>query len=144
MSRAAPNKRTGAVRLFIYGSLLPGQYNHFVAEPFVLQAFPGQVRGKLADAGCYPALVIGSGGIVRGLWMDIAREGLPAIDELEEFFGIEEKNDYERVWVTDAENPAVEGWVYAWTDARGFPLTEEEWWPDVIRDKQDNNEKRQR
>jgi hypothetical protein len=76
--------------------------------------------------------------------MDIAREGLPAIDELEEFFGIEEKNDYERVWVTDAENPGVQGWVYVWTDARGFPLTDKEWWPDIIRDKQDNSEKRQR
>jgi len=124
---------TGAdrVRVFVYGSLLPGEYNHGTVRPYVLGAIPGKVRGRLADVGPYPALILGTEGLVRGLWMEVRREGLARLDELEEFYGIEESNDYERVWLADADDPSMQGWGYAWSDDRGFPLADAEWWPDA-------------
>jgi gamma-glutamylcyclotransferase (GGCT)/AIG2-like uncharacterized protein YtfP len=123
------------IRLFVYGSLLPGLSNHFVIEPYLSGARAGRVRGRLVDAGDYPALLLDSVRFVRGMWMDIAREGIAAIDGLEEFHGIEEPNDYERVWISDADDPAISGWVYIWTDSRGYPIIEGEWWPDAVGDR---------
>lgn len=124
----------GTVRVFAYGSLLPGLGNYAVVEPYLLSAAPGAVRGRLVDAGPYPALLLdGSDHIVRGLWMEIAREGLGALDELEDFYGIEELNDYERVRLADAYQPELTGWGYVWTESRGFPVVEAQWWPDVLR-----------
>ena len=40
---------------------------------------------------------------IRGLWIDVDARGLIHMDGLEGFLGIEEINDYERVWVTDLE-----------------------------------------
>lgn len=180
-------------RVFVYGSLLPGMANHGVAAPHVLSAVPGRVRGRLVDAGPYPALLwspgeagerggtvagCGNGGtrcgrearrgagagnavregagkgavktagaeagetdadsagkgavsqpVVKGMWLTVTDAGLAAMDRLEEFFGVEEVNDYERVWVTDAEDASVAGWAYVWTDARGFPVVDADWWP---------------
>ncbi|MFC4601671.1 gamma-glutamylcyclotransferase family protein [Cohnella hongkongensis] len=122
------------VRVFVYGSLLPGQCHHDVVKPYLHSVAPGAVRGRLVDAGPYPALLPdGSDRIVRGAWLEISREGLTALDELEDFRGIEELNDYERVWLTDAHRPSLAGWGYIWPEARGFPFAEAEEWPDVLR-----------
>ncbi|MBW5446974.1 gamma-glutamylcyclotransferase [Cohnella sp. CFH 77786] len=126
---------SGTVRVFVYGSLLPGMSNHGVIEPYVRASEPGRVRGRLIDCGPYPALLLDGNRLVRGMWMEVAREGLPALDALEEFLGIEEENDYERVWIRDADHPAVSGWVYVWTEPRGLPEAQGDWWPDVWADK---------
>jgi hypothetical protein len=55
--------------------------------------------------------------------------------KLEGFLGIEEKNDYERVWASDVDHPERSGWVYIWTDSRGCPEIATDWWPDWVRDK---------
>ncbi|TFE28218.1 gamma-glutamylcyclotransferase [Cohnella luojiensis] len=121
------------IRVFVYGSLLPGLSNHGVIAPYLKTVTAGRIRGRLVDYGPYPALLLGSGGFVRGMWMEVAPEGLPALDELEGFIGIEEENDYERVWVTDEDDPSLFGWVYIWTDHRGCPFVDGDWWPDVTK-----------
>ncbi|SFJ01744.1 Uncharacterized conserved protein YtfP, gamma-glutamylcyclotransferase (GGCT)/AIG2-like family [Paenibacillus sp. UNC496MF] len=122
-------------RVFIYGSLLPGQPNHAVAAAHIRQAVSGVVRGRLVDCGAYPALVRdglahAQGSRVRGLWITVGDRGLQAMDALEEYNGIEEENDYDRVWTADAEAPARSGWVYVWEGPRGCPAIQDDNWPD--------------
>lgn len=115
------------IPVFVYGTLLVGEANHHVVAPYVLSARPGVVRGKLYDAGGYPALVLsGSGGsrMVEGEWLVIRPEGLPPLDALEEYEGPGGNNDYERVWIRDGVCEEREGWVYVWTHSRGCPLIE--------------------
>ncbi|MGG1312605.1 gamma-glutamylcyclotransferase family protein [Cohnella laeviribosi] len=126
-----------SVRLFVYGTLLPDFEGFKLIEPYLLTApVPGRVRGRLVDAGAYPALVLGETkekGNVKGLWYEIRREALAELDAYEEFHGIEEPNDYERVWVSDAERPEVSGWAYVWADSRGLRFASADFWPDVCR-----------
>ena len=68
------------------------------------------------------------------MWFEITREGLARADEYEEFYGIEESNDYERIRMTDADRPDVSGWVYVWTNDRGLPPAGVDWWPDKGKD----------
>ncbi len=46
------------ISVFVYGTLLVGESNHYVAEPFLLSVQPGAVRGRLYDVGHYPALAL--------------------------------------------------------------------------------------
>jgi gamma-glutamylcyclotransferase (GGCT)/AIG2-like uncharacterized protein YtfP len=98
----------------------------------LLSVKPGNVRGRLVNVGPYPAMLLEATGIVRGMWMEIILTGLPALDALEEFSGIEESNDYERVWITDADDLTLSGWVYIWTETRGFPYLEDDGWPNIF------------
>ncbi|PZD94821.1 gamma-glutamylcyclotransferase [Paenibacillus sambharensis] len=118
-------------QVFVYGSLLPGLANHPVAAPYIRGSRQGSVRGQLVDAGNYPALIRvqpAAGRIVQGQWITVCRNGLAALDRLEEFYGLEEWNDYERVWVSDAMLPRQQGWVYVWPSLRGCPLIEGDSW----------------
>ncbi|MFC4810759.1 gamma-glutamylcyclotransferase family protein [Paenibacillus sp. GCM10023250] len=122
-------------RMFVYGSLLPGQSNHAVAAGHIRQAVPGVVHGRLVDCGAYPALVRdglaqAQGAHVRGLWITVGDRGLRAMDALEEYEGAEEVNDYARVWTADAEFPDRAGWVYVWEGPRDRPAIRETYWPD--------------
>ncbi|GIO13942.1 hypothetical protein J19TS2_34970 [Cohnella xylanilytica] len=131
------------MNLFVYGTLLPQFKQHGLIRAYVKPgARPGRVRGRLVDVGEYPALVPGRlapEGFVRGIWFDIDREGLAVADEYEQFAGIEEDNDYERVWIADADDPSLRGWTYAWSDARGRPYEAGEWWPDIRQAKLEGN-----
>ncbi|WP_364143768.1 gamma-glutamylcyclotransferase family protein [Paenibacillus sp. LPE1-1-1.1] len=123
------------INVFIYGSLLPGQSNHEVVSAYAASSKPGRISGRLVDCGAYPAAVrdeiaFGRNSIIRGLWITVDREGLAAMDRLEEFYGAEELNDYERIWVRDAADRKVSGWVYVWESDRGSPSVEEDYWPD--------------
>ena len=124
-----------AIDVFIYGSLLPGFDNHPVVAPHIRASGPGRIAGRLVDCGPYPALLRDAeaarcGSFVRGLWIAVTAEGLRRMDELEEFYGIEEHNDYERVWAVDADTPERSGWVYVWESPRGCPPIPEDYWPD--------------
>jgi gamma-glutamylcyclotransferase (GGCT)/AIG2-like uncharacterized protein YtfP len=124
---------TRTVRVFVYGTLLPGESNHGVAAPWLLVAQPGEVSGRLVDCGAWPALVRGGeamAGRVRGMWLTVGPEALGAMDELEDFVGPESPNGYERIWVRDASGRPLEGWVYVWPDARGLPYMDVDYWPD--------------
>jgi gamma-glutamylcyclotransferase (GGCT)/AIG2-like uncharacterized protein YtfP len=123
-----------SVRVFVYGTLLPGESNHAVAARWMLDARPGAVCGRLVDCGAWPALVRGGGaaseGRVRGMWLTVRPEALADLDALEDFAGPESPNDYERIWVRDASGQPLEGWVYVWPDARGLPFMDVDYWPD--------------
>ncbi|MFD0671557.1 gamma-glutamylcyclotransferase [Cohnella sp. GCM10027633] len=126
---------TGIESVFVYGSLLPGLHNYGVVSSHVVAAREGRVRGRLVDAGRYPALLPDSSRTVRGIWLDVSIDALPALDELEGFSGIEETNDYERIWTTDADRPEQCGWLYVWTESRGCPPVDSDWWPEAARGK---------
>lgn len=95
------------------------------------------IAGRLVDVGAYPAAVRDqsartNGAVIEGLWLTIDRAGLAVLDELEEFSGIEEANDYERVWVQDDKNSKLEGWVYIWPSDRGCSAVPGSSWPDYL------------
>lgn len=119
--------------VFIYGSLLPGHSNHHVIASHITAFEPGEIEGCLVDVGPYPAAVRSGRngtGRIRGVWIAVGREGLAAMDALEEFSGMEEMNDYDRVWVSDIADPTMEGWVYVWESNRGYPTIPDDNWPD--------------
>ncbi|EXX88382.1 gamma-glutamylcyclotransferase family protein [Paenibacillus darwinianus] len=125
--------QTERYRVFIYGSLLPGMSNHIVVSDYIEAVVPGRIEGRLVDCGAYPALIRSAkanGRSVRGLWIEVGRAGLAAMDALEQFGGIEETNDYERVWAQDLDRPEQAGWVYVWEGTRGFPDVRADFWPD--------------
>lgn len=98
-------------RVFVYGTLLVGEENHFVAAPYIRNIQPGKVKGRLYNVGAYPALVVEEEGEVIGEWFTVTEEGLQAMDELEEYEEGGQHNEYERVWIKDLEQP-IEGYVY--------------------------------
>ncbi|KRE41188.1 gamma-glutamylcyclotransferase family protein [Paenibacillus sp. Soil522] len=128
---------TQQILVFIYGSLLPGHSNHYIVSSYVQCYKPGQIAGRMVDCGAYPAAVRDSAArqcnsIIRGQWITVDRQGLAAMDALEEFYGIEEQNDYHRIWVFDSVNRSVSGWVYVWDTSRGFPAIADAYWPDFF------------
>ncbi|GMK41820.1 gamma-glutamylcyclotransferase [Paenibacillus sp. CCS19] len=129
------------IRVFVYGSLLPGEHNHHVVSPYIAHSVPGRVAGRLVDVGSYPALVRDAtaqqqGSITRGLWLSIPSKALSVLDELEDFSGWEESNDYDRIWVRDVDNPSIQGWVYVWESDRGCPSVDGVNWPEYYALKQ--------
>ncbi len=111
----------GIVDVFVYGTLMVGEANHRIAAPYVVSVEQGTVRGRMYDAGDYPALVIDPGGIiVEGEWLTVEAEALAAMDELEDYRGPGADNDYDRVWISDVSGKRS-GWVYVWHDSRGCP-----------------------
>ncbi|MFC5449586.1 gamma-glutamylcyclotransferase family protein [Paenibacillus aestuarii] len=112
------------ISVFVYGTLMVGESNHAVAAPYVVSVQPGAVHGELYNVGAYPALLLISaeGGKLQqviGEWLEVTEEGLAAMDELEDYYGPGEANEYERVFVRDV-NGLREGWVYVWEDISGL------------------------
>lgn len=138
IERSGLDEQEPLVRLFVYGTLLPGFAGYRLLEPYLRGTpLPGRVRGRLVDAGAYPALVPATGGedrFVRGLWCELSGAALAEIDAYEEFYGIEETNDYERVWVRDADRPDCAGWTYIWPDSRGLAFADFDAWADKYQD----------
>jgi Uncharacterized conserved protein len=129
------------IRVFIYGSLLPGEHNDHVVKDEIRHSRPGRVAGRLVDVGSYPALVrdsIASQNAMAtwGLWITIPLNALASLDMLEDFYGWEEANDYDRIWVQDLDNREDEGWVYVWDTDRGCPPVDTSYWPDYYSSKQ--------
>lgn len=122
------------ISVFIYGTLLPGQSNHHVVSSYIKGTSEGQIFGRMVDCGHYPAAVRDEIAkqnycLIRGQWIIVNREGLISMDRLEEFFGVEEQNDYERIWVSDKLDNRISGWVYVWSSSRGCPAIKENYWP---------------
>jgi gamma-glutamylcyclotransferase (GGCT)/AIG2-like uncharacterized protein YtfP len=77
-----PDDSTQHVRLFVYGTLMPGHGNHRRIERFVLRARPGRITGILVDLGAFPALVPGDG-LVEGVLLEIDPSALSITDQIE-------------------------------------------------------------
>jgi gamma-glutamylcyclotransferase (GGCT)/AIG2-like uncharacterized protein YtfP len=100
-------------RLFVYGTLAPGDDAWPVLAPWTIGAPRADaVRGRLYDTRRgYPAAVFGhAGGLVHGYVVDLDRDRAPAaLAALDRYEG----PDYERVVVrTEARVTAC---AYAWT-----------------------------
>ncbi len=116
------------IPLFVYGTLLSGAENHEKVEPYVIRIRSGKVKGRLVDAGGYPALLLDTiETLVVGEWIDLKHGALPVLDEFEGYYGVGKVNDYERVWLRDAEIDE-EGWVYIWRSDRGCKSIQEGDW----------------
>jgi iron complex transport system substrate-binding protein len=109
-------------RLFVYGSLMTGQWNHGLLAPFVRACQPARApRMKLYPVTPdYPGMVEGDGE-VRGelVELDPARldEAMAVLDELEDYFGPgNPSNEYDRVQVPvqTADGAWVHAWAYLW------------------------------
>ncbi|NJP37310.1 gamma-glutamylcyclotransferase [Alkalicoccus luteus] len=73
------------MKLFVYGTLMTGEGNHFFLTKARRLADRARVKGDLYDTGFgYPALVRGDGDVWGELY-EVTSELLPAIDELEGF-----------------------------------------------------------
>lgn len=69
-------------KLFVYGTLMPGESNYGLIERHVRSARPGSIKGVLVDLGAFPALIPGDG-IVRGMLLELASEAIEITDRLE-------------------------------------------------------------
>lgn len=49
-------------RVFVYGTLLTAESNHYVAKLHIWQIRQGKVRGLLYNVGEYPALILDNAG----------------------------------------------------------------------------------
>ncbi|GIM46514.1 hypothetical protein DNHGIG_20630 [Collibacillus ludicampi] len=76
------------INVFVYGTLLTGERNHRVAEPYICSVQPGRVRGRLYDVGVFSALVLDETDRgIEGEWFDLEEEGLSVLDRLEGYHG---------------------------------------------------------
>lgn len=111
------------ISVFVYGTLLVGEGNHFVAASFVQSVQSGAIYGRLYDVGPYPALLLTEGNAeqhVVGEWLEVTEEGLQAMDVLEGYYGPgASNNEYDRVWIRDV-NGQREGWVYIYPSVAGL------------------------
>jgi gamma-glutamylcyclotransferase (GGCT)/AIG2-like uncharacterized protein YtfP len=105
-------------RVFTYGTLMTGESNHYVIQPFLVAVEPAILSGMvmLLAAPHYPGIVPGDG-TVSGQLMTVARpaEAIQALDDLELYFGPgHPENEYEResLKVQLLDGSSVEAWVY--------------------------------
>jgi len=108
-------------RLFVYGTLRPGDVRWPILAPFVLDdGVPDTVRGELFDTGLdYPAAIFGGTATIVGrtyeLRPDRLDEALAVLDEEEDTVA----GLYRRVRVTTGAGTAA--WAYAY--GTGLELT---------------------
>jgi 8-oxo-dGTP pyrophosphatase MutT (NUDIX family)/gamma-glutamylcyclotransferase (GGCT)/AIG2-like uncharacterized protein YtfP len=123
-----PDQNESCIDVFVYGTLLTGERNHYIAAPHVKSTSPGAVRGCMYNVGRYPAMVLeAEGAEIPGEWFRVTQEGLKQMDLLEEYYGPDQDNEYERVWVEDISGDR-KGYTYVWKDHRGCPPIAENCW----------------
>jgi gamma-glutamylcyclotransferase (GGCT)/AIG2-like uncharacterized protein YtfP len=112
-----PDDSTQHVRLFVYGTLMPGHGNHRQIERFVLRARPGRITGILVDLGAFPALVPGDG-LVEGVLLEIDPSALSITDQIEGYAPNRSDCLYLRktVRVTLDNETQVKAWTYEFAD----------------------------
>jgi gamma-glutamylcyclotransferase (GGCT)/AIG2-like uncharacterized protein YtfP len=102
-----------ATRLFVYGTLRPGQFNFIRIERFVVACEPATIEGELVDLGAFPALVKGDG-IVEGDMLTLQPTALRITDRIESYRPKDRRGLYLRraIAVTLAEGSKVRAWTY--------------------------------
>lgn len=115
-------------RVFVYGTLRPGQRNHHLIERFVRAAEPARLLGhSMWACDAYPGVRPREGGVVEGelLVVDRPEEVLVVLDALEEVPTLYVRA---RVNVETAGGPA-QAWTYllALGDLTGWRLVGPRW-----------------
>jgi len=107
---------------FVYGTLLRGQDNFHLIEPYAAAIKPGETSGELFHLTYgYPALVAGGGGAtVQGELVRLSDvdKALPVLDRLEGYHGPgRSDNNYERCEcrVKTPDGEEVLAYVYIWS-----------------------------
>ncbi len=104
-------------KLFVYGTLLPGESNYGLIERHVRSARPGCIEGVLVDLGAFPALIPGEG-IVKGMLLELASEAMAITDRLEGFHPDRNHSLYLRkeviAHIDDGEE--VQAWTYEYAN----------------------------
>ncbi|MFM7426544.1 MAG: gamma-glutamylcyclotransferase [Elainella sp.] len=78
---------TPSFRVFVYGTLKPGEVNYHYCQSEVLAAQPAFVRGQLyALPFGYPALTVGSNRVYGVVFSFINSAVLTALDQLEDYY----------------------------------------------------------
>jgi gamma-glutamylcyclotransferase (GGCT)/AIG2-like uncharacterized protein YtfP len=105
-------------RVFAYGTLMTGESNHHVIQPFLVTVEPAILDGMvmLLAAPHYPGIVPGDG-TVSGQLITVERpaEAIQGLDDLELYFGPgHPENEYEResLKVRLSDGSITEAWVY--------------------------------
>jgi gamma-glutamylcyclotransferase (GGCT)/AIG2-like uncharacterized protein YtfP len=114
-------------RLFVYGTLRPGDTAWHRIEPHVVgEPVATRLPGTLYDTGLgYPALTLDSAGTVPG-WTIRLRAPAAALAELDEYEGVE----YMRVRVVDSTGLSC--WTYLWTAPVAGMVRLAHGWPDQV------------
>jgi gamma-glutamylcyclotransferase (GGCT)/AIG2-like uncharacterized protein YtfP len=73
------------VKLFVYGTLIPGECNYPAIARYVRTAHSGTIEGVLVNLGAYPALIPGKG-FVRGALLEVDEAALAITDKIEDTF----------------------------------------------------------
>ena len=95
------------LRVFVYGTLLPGERNHhYLADSERVGPASSAASFELYDLGTYPALVAGGAGRVLGAVYRVSRARLDWLDRLEECPEL-----YRRVEVELVEGPPAHAYV---------------------------------
>jgi gamma-glutamylcyclotransferase (GGCT)/AIG2-like uncharacterized protein YtfP len=112
-----PDVALNHLRLFVYGTLMPGHGNHRRIERFVLRARPGRITGILVDLGAFPALVPGDG-LVEGVLLEIVPSALSITDQIEGYAPNRSDCLYVRKagHVTLDDETQVTAWTYEFAD----------------------------
>lgn len=109
------------VRLFVYGTLMPGHRNFAHIRKYVQTTQPASMDGILLDLGSYPALIHGDG-IVRGVLLEMDQEALAVTDRIEGYHADSESSLFIRkeVSVQLDEGQSVSAWSYFFADAESI------------------------
>lgn len=111
------------IRVFVYGTLLPGyrNYERFIA-PYLITSEPATARGDLYHLPeGYPGVVEGAG-TVQGRVLMLPEQVLASLDDLEAYdpAASPEENEYQRkeVPVTLENGSTLSAWMYFMTAKR--------------------------
>ena len=109
-----------ATKLFVYGTLMPGQSNYRQIEDFVIDHKPGTIDGVLVDLGAYPALIPGDG-IVKGIMLGTKDDALEITDRIEGYRPDRIRSLYvrEEVAVRLEDGQEVIAWTYLFANSAG-------------------------
>lgn len=101
------------VRLFVYGTLMPGFDNHRRIADYVRSARPGIIQGILIDLGAFPALIHGEGR-VEGVLLELDAAALRITDFIEGFHPDEGRSLYirEMIQIDLDDGTTEEAWTY--------------------------------
>ena len=104
-------------RLFVYGTLLPGEANHRLIERHVRSARPATMEGVLVDLGAFPALIPGDG-IVKGIVLELTSAAMEITDRLEGYHPDRDPSLYLRkeVSVQLDDGQEVQAWTYEYAN----------------------------